>query len=64
MAETKIIYCPRCNRKVTSYDGRSKINPLGRCKKCNKQIIYDIQTSEIKLMDIPPRTTSSGLTFY
>lgn len=64
MNNTKIVYCPLCWGRVTSYDGKSKINPLARCRKCNVMVIYDIQNEKTKIMDKPVRNQSSGLTFY
>ena len=64
MAEPKTIYCPKCGRKVATWDGRSTINILVKCKKCNKLIVYDIEKQETEIKAIPPRTTSSGMRFY
>ena len=64
MAKIKIIYCPKCNRKVTKWDGKSSINPVAKCQKCNKLVVYDIKTEEVKRKIVPERTTSSGMRFY
>ena len=64
MAEPKIIYCPRCNRRVAQWDGRSSINVIANCRKCNKRIVYHVDTMETEVKDIPPRVSSSGMTFY
>lgn len=64
MVEPKTIYCPRCGRKAATYDGRSTINVIARCKKCQKRVVYHIDTGETEIKPIPPRTTSSGMTFY
>lgn len=63
MSEPKTIYCPRCGRKVATYDGKSSMNLITRCKHCRKQVIYDIKTEETRIKPLPPRTTSSGVTF-
>lgn len=63
MAELKI-YCPRCKKKVATWDGKSGINVIVNCRKCNKRVVFDVQTREIKLKDIPKRNTSSGKTFH
>lgn len=63
MAETKTIYCPRCGHKATIYDGRSSINPIAKCRKCKKLVIYDIAKDEAKLKDVPQRDCSSGMRF-
>lgn len=61
--ETKAILCPQCGRKVGTYDGRSKMDYITRCKKCKKRVVYHVATGETKLSDIPKRTTSSGMIF-
>lgn len=63
MAEPKTIYCPSCGRRVSQYDGRSTINVIARCKKCRKRVVYHVDTGETEVKPIPPRTTSSGMTF-
>lgn len=63
MAE-KTIYCPRCGRKVATYDGKSTIDKIADCKKCHKRVIYRVATDKTELKDIPVRATSSGKTFY
>ena len=64
MSEPKTIYCPRCNRRVAQWDGRSSINVIAKCQKCNKLVVYDIKTEEVKRKIVPERTTSSGMRFY
>lgn len=59
----KIIYCPRCNRKVGTWDGRSTINIVSKCNKCKKQVVYHVNTGETEIKPIPPRNCSSGMTF-
>lgn len=63
MAEAKTIYCPCCGRRVSHHDGRSTINVIARCKKCRKRVVYHVDTGETEIKPIPPRTTSSGMTF-
>ena len=63
MAEPKTIYCPRCKRKVSVWDGRSSINVIANCKKCKKKVVYCVDTGEVKIKNIPERTTSSGMMF-
>lgn len=58
------IICPQCLRKVGTYDGRSKINPVAKCKNCKKLVIYDIETGKFELKPIPERTQGSGMRFY
>lgn len=57
------VYCPQCHRRVGTYDGRSSINLVCKCKKCNKKVVYHIDTGETELKPLPRRTTSSGMTF-
>ena len=64
MAEPKTIYCPMCKRKVTQWDGKSTINPLGECTKCKKLVIYRIDSNVTEIIIKPERKQSSGLTFY
>lgn len=64
MNNTKIVYCPLCWGRVASYDGKSKINPIVDCKKCNVRVIYDIEKDKTEVKKIPYRETSSGKTFY
>ena len=49
MAEPKTIYCPKCGRKVATWDGRSTNNISVKCKKCNKLIVYDVESEEVKI---------------
>lgn len=64
MSEPKTIYCPRCGRKVANYDGRSSINVIVHCKKCKMRVVYHVDTDITEIKKIPPRNTSSGMTFY
>lgn len=64
MARAKTIYCPNCGRVACHYDGRQTINPVGRCKKCKKLVIYDIEKDEAILKSIPKRNQASGMQFY
>ena len=64
MAEPKTIYCPKCERKVATWDGRSTINISVKCKKCNKLVVYDVENENVEIKEIPQRATSSGMRFY
>ena len=64
MAEPKTIYCPKCGRKVATWDGRSTINISVKCKKCNKLVVYDVENENVEIKEIPQRATSSGKRFY
>lgn len=48
----KKIYCPKCGRKVATYDGRSQIDIVVKCRKCNKKIVYRVATGDIEVMGI------------
>mgnify|MGYP002518705790 CR=1 FL=1 len=60
----KIIYCPKCGRRVATWDGKTSINPIGHCRKCNKRVVFIVETQETIIKDVPIRATSSGKTFY
>ena len=64
MSEPKTIYCPKCERKVATWDGRSTNNISVKCKKCNKLVVYDVESEEVKIKAIPQRPTSGGMRFY
>ena len=64
MAEPKTIYCPKCGRRVATWDGRSKNNVSAKCSKCRKLVVYDTEIKEVKLIEVPPRIASSGMRFY
>lgn len=58
------IYCPKCGRKVLTYDGKSKITKDVVCKKCNKLAVFNPENRTVVLQELPNRTTSSGARFY
>lgn len=60
----RTILCPQCFRKVGTHDGRSTINPIVKCKNCNKLVVYDIETGKREVKPIPERTQGSGMRFY
>ncbi len=64
MKAPKTIYCPRCGRKVMTYDGRSVIDRIANCKKCKKRVVYHVDTDKVEIKPIPKRASSSGMTFY
>lgn len=64
MAEPKTIYCPRCGRIVCHYNGQQTINPIGKCKKCGKLVVYNIEQDEVSVANVPKRKQSSGMRFY
>ena len=60
----KDIHCPECGEKVATYDGRSTINVMARCKTCRKRIIYNVETKEVIRQSIPRNVASSGQMFF
>ena len=64
MKEKKKIFCPRCHRAVAIYDGKQTINPIAKCKKCKKLVVYEIDSEETIIKDLPERSQSSGMRFY
>lgn len=62
--KVKTIYCPKCGRKVGTYDGKSTIHKLLKCKKCNELVVYNVETGKTKLKKIPERNCSSGMIKY
>lgn len=63
MSEPKTIYCPRCKRRVAQWNGKSTIDIISKCKKCNIRVIYRIETGITEKKEIPPRAQSSGINF-
>lgn len=63
MEEPKTIYCPSCGQKVGVWDGRSTINYISVCIKCNKRVIYHVDTGEVEIKSRPKRVCVSGVTF-
>lgn len=57
------IYCPRCGRKVATWDGKAKTNIDAKCRKCGKLIVFHPDTEEVERKDMPPRV-ASGIRFY
>ena len=57
-------YCPECGRKVGTYDGKSQINKSVKCTKCNRIVLFNVDTGETTIKPIPKRTQSSGKRFY
>lgn len=64
MAKPKTIYCPYCGSVACHYDGKQSNNPMAKCKKCKKLVIYDVEKDEIYIKDVPKRDQASGMRFY
>ena len=60
--QKKSVFCPNCNSKVATWDGRSTIDVIVNCRKCYKRVIYRVATGETEIKRIPIRGTSSGKT--
>ena len=63
MRNPKNIYCPGCSRKVGTWDGKSTINVVCKCKHCEKRVVYYVESAETKIKEMPPRASSSGMNF-
>ena len=64
MAKKKLIHCPKCSSNVATWDGKSTMNVVATCNYCRKRIVYHVDTKQIEIKNIPPRSTSSGMRFY
>lgn len=64
MAEPKTIYCPKCGRKVATWDGKSTIDIQVKCNKCKKLVVYKIDSEKAIIKDLPERSQSSGMRLY
>ena len=62
--KAKPIHCPKCNKKVAMYDGRRTTTQLAKCKKCDRLVVYDVDTDTTKTAKIPERGCSSGMIKY
>lgn len=60
----EIIYCPKCGRKVAKWDKKSTIPIHVNCDKCQKRVVFNPETGEVKIKDIPERIFSSGVRYY
>ena len=60
----KSIYCPKCGRKVGSHDGKSSMNVKVKCTKCNRLVVYHVESGETTQEKMQIRTTGSGLRLY
>ena len=61
--EKKAIYCPLCNRKVATWNPKIDMDIISKCRKCNKRVIFRVESEKIEIKDIPPRSQSSGVNF-
>lgn len=60
---SKSIYCPKCGRKVMTYDERHHMNVSVKCTNCNKKVTYYPADDMVEINDLPPRASSSGVRF-
>ena len=60
----KSILCPKCGRKVGTWDCKSTGTNLYVCHKCKAGVSFNGKTEETELKPYPQRTTSSGAVFY
>lgn len=64
MGRTYALKCPMCGRYLGTYDGVSSIPFICDCRNCYKRIIYRHEQEEIAIKAIPPRNSSSSITFH
>ena len=57
------IYCPKCNKKVATWDGRTTMNLVAKCVTCRKLVVFTPETKATTYKNLPFRATSSGKTF-
>lgn len=62
MKEMKV-YCPKCKRKVATWDGKSQINVKVMCRNCKKTVLFHVDTKETEIIASDVRCASSGVTF-
>lgn len=60
---SKPIICPKCGRKVGTYDGRSTIDQERKCTKCEMRVVYLVETGETIQKPLPVRYSASGMRF-
>jgi phage FluMu protein Com len=61
---SKKIYCPKCNRQVASYNGKTTANIDVKCNKCKKLVVYRPADDSVEIRELPKRLTASGKRFY
>lgn len=54
------IYCPKCGMKLGTYDGKSTINKILKCKECHRRVVYHVDTGETEIKLLPRRDSLSG----
>lgn len=59
----KPIICPSCGKTCGTHDGRSTMDKIVKCEKCNKSVIYRTATGKTENGPLPQRTCSSGMVF-
>lgn len=64
MPQSKTIYCPRCGGELMGYGGKGVIPLSSKCVRCNKRAIYTPTSNTVRITNVPPRTTGSGMRFY
>jgi hypothetical protein len=62
MREPVKVYCS-CGRRVGTWDGKSTINVICKCKHCEKRVVYHVDNGVTEIKDVPPRQSSSGMNF-
>lgn len=57
------IVCGKCGENIANANPKIKTIQTFNCRKCWKRTVYNPETLEVKVVDIPSRNTSSGMTF-
>ena len=58
------VMCPKCDTKVMTWNGITKIPMTTRCTACNNIVIFDPSTQTTKISVEPSRASTSGKRYY
>ena len=64
MTQKTSINCKECGYAIGTYDGKSTINKVIRCKNCGKYNLYHIDSDKTEIIEKPMRMTGAGTRFY
>ena len=61
----KIIFCPKCNKRLGTYDGKETDMKFYQfhCANCNIRILYDLEKEEMEIKPSPYKITAFGKEF-
>ena len=57
------ISCPICKNVIGGHNPDTTTNSIYRCRKCNKRVVYHIDSEKITIKNFPSKITSSGVSF-